>query len=246
MTGREYDQGARVLPVLDLMAGEVVAARAGERARYAPIRSPLAAASAPADLLAALLARSGAQEAYLADLDAIMRGRPQSALVAGLLAAFPGVRFWLDAGFHSAAAALQAVQALAPDAAARVLPVLGSESLAAHEDLSAPGLAGRCVLSLDFGVEGFRGDPAWWQDARTWPQRVIVMSLAHVGVGGGPDLARLAEACARAGPREVLAAGGVRSAQDLIALRRIGVSGALVATALHQGRLGDSGARGGG
>jgi phosphoribosylformimino-5-aminoimidazole carboxamide ribotide isomerase len=37
--------------------------------------------------------------------------------------------------------------------------------------------------------------------------------------------------------RRIYAAGGVRDAADLAALARAGIAGALVATALHDGRL---------
>ncbi len=70
-----------------------------------------------------------------------------------------------------------------------------------------------------------------------WPQRVIVMTLARVGSGAGPDLARLAAIQSIASGREIYAAGGVRDAADLWALKEAGVSGALIATALHERRI---------
>jgi phosphoribosylformimino-5-aminoimidazole carboxamide ribotide isomerase len=63
------------------------------------------------------------------------------------------------------------------------------------------------------------------------------MTLARVGAREGPDLSRVAEVVARAGARRVYAAGGVRDANDLEALRRSGAAGALVATALHAGTI---------
>ena len=64
------------------------------------------------------------------------------------------------------------------------------------------------------------------------------MTLARVGSGAGPDLARFAAIRSVAGGRELYAAGGVRDAADLSALKRAGAAGALIATALHDGRLG--------
>ena len=64
------------------------------------------------------------------------------------------------------------------------------------------------------------------------------MTLARVGSGAGPDLTRLAAIQSVAGGRELYAAGGVRDASDLSALKRAGAAGALIATALHDGRLG--------
>jgi phosphoribosylformimino-5-aminoimidazole carboxamide ribotide isomerase len=71
-----------------------------------------------------------------------------------------------------------------------------------------------------------------------WPEKVIVMTLAHVGSGAGPDVERLAAVRASAPGHKIYAAGGVRDVNDLIALARAGITGALVATSLHDGRLG--------
>ena len=72
---------------------------------------------------------------------------------------------------------------------------------------------------------------------RLWPARVIAMTLERVGLRDGPDFATLAAIKARAGERELFAAGGVRGAEDLAALARTGVAGALMASALHDERL---------
>jgi uncharacterized protein related to proFAR isomerase len=66
---------------------------------------------------------------------------------------------------------------------------------------------------------------------------VIVMTLARVGAGAGPDLDRVAGVIARAGMRAVHAAGGVRTVADLRALAALGTTGVLVATALHTGTI---------
>lgn len=118
--------------------------------------------------------------------------------------------------------------------------VLGSESLASLKDYHrARERAGPTApLSLDFRGDTFIGPAGLLDDAALWPGRIIVMTLARVGSNEGPDLRRLASIIARAGAREVFAAGGVRNADDLHALRDIGAAGALVATALHAGRIG--------
>ena len=43
------------------------------------------------------------------------------------------------------------------------------------------------VLSLDFRGETFLGPQGLLDDAALWPHRVIVMTLARVGGGEGPD-----------------------------------------------------------
>ena len=76
-----------------------------------------------------------------------------------------------------------------------------------------------------------------WPNPRFGHSRVIVMTLARVGSGAGPDLARFAAIRSIAGGRELYAAGGVRDARDLSALKAAGASGALIATALHEQRI---------
>lgn len=237
MRETQYEQAVTLLPVIDLQDGLVVAARAGERERYAPIHSPLVAGSAPEDVLAALLQRTGGHAAYLADLDAIRRQRPQIAGLRALLARFPGLTLWLDGGFRSADEGLAICASVASGGAAWVRPVLGTETLTARAALGEPPLRDACALSLDFGPEGFRGDPHWLSQPQDWPASVIVMTLARVGLAQGPDLERLRQVRQLAAGRQVFAAGGVRDAQDVEALARIGVSGALVASALHLGTL---------
>ena len=93
------------------------------------------------------------------------------------------------------------------------------------------------ILSLDFRGRDFLGPPELLEQPSLWPNRLIVMTLARIGSSDGPDLERLAMIRQRAGARRVYAAGGVRGAADLEALRRAGAAGVLVASALHDGRL---------
>jgi len=51
------------------------------------------------------------------------------------------------------------------------------------------------------------------------------------------DIERLSQIRSCAGDRRIYAAGGVRNSDDLVALKRAGIAGALVASALHDGTL---------
>ncbi|MCJ2106508.1 HisA/HisF-related TIM barrel protein [Methylobacterium sp. E-041] len=219
-----------VIPVIDLRHGRVVRARAGERQSYAPIETPLAKGSAPADIARGLLAAVPARTLYVADLDAIVdRAPPDLGALAAIARACPGIGLWVDAGFAEAAT----VEAFLAAGLGR--PVIGSESQA--DEGLVVRLGDRAVLSLDSRGASRLGPPGLHADARHWPPEVIVMTLARIGVGSGPDLAGL-EAAARLAPgRRIYAAGGVRGPDDLAALRRAGVAGALVASAIHDGTL---------
>ncbi len=231
----------RILPVIDLLDGQVVRAVAGERERYRPVRSRLADDADPVAVTAALLELAPFAAVYVADLDAITRDGSRRNLEPlrrlGAVLGRRGVReLWLDAGRGAWSGELAAQ--LAPQGVALV-PVIGSESLAEGEQHTVPP---QCILSLDYRGGRFLGPPGLECDARRWPRRVLAMELAGVGMRRGPPLELLAALRSRAceaGRKdiELHAGGGVRDAADLRRLDAEGVAGALVATALHDGRI---------
>ena len=94
------------------------------------------------------------------------------------------------------------------------------------------------ILSLDYKDDRFLGPAGPAVSASLWPQRIIVMTLSRVGSRGGPDLDLSAPLARRAPAKKIFAAGGVRGGEDLLALADCGISGVLVATALHERRIG--------
>ena len=225
----------QIIPVIDLKDGHVVHARRGERATYPRLRSSLAAGSDPVEIAAALLRLHPFDTLYLADIDAIARQGRNTSAIAAIHTAFPGVELWVDAGIADLCEFL-VWQAGGPGRA-----VIGTECVA--DPALITGLRTMqsgppAVLSLDFGAQGDALDPidALAQPS-AWPDDVIVMTLARVGTDAGPDSSRIAAVLAAAGERRVYAAGGVRGADDLHTLRRLGAAGALVASSLHDGRI---------
>jgi uncharacterized protein related to proFAR isomerase len=219
-----------IIPVLDLMGGSVVRARQGDRARYRPIVTPLAPSSDPLEVARGLLCIGAFERLYVADLDAITRTGDHRAVLGQLRSALD-LELWVDAGIADPAAARDWL------ASGLGALVIGSE---AQTDAGlARRLCGdpRVVLSLDFRGGDFLGPPALLAEPDAWPDRVIVMTLARVGSGAGPDLASIEAIRRLAGSRKIYAAGGVRGAADLGALARAGVAGALAASCLHDGAL---------
>ncbi|MFY9657214.1 MAG: HisA/HisF-related TIM barrel protein [Methylocystis sp.] len=215
-----------IIPVIDIMGGVAVRAVGGRRDEYRLLATPLAASSDPCAVAEGFLRLHAFEIIYLADLDAIMGQRADDSALSRLAAAFPKVDFWLDRG------------GLAPPAAVNYRRVIGSESLSPTSPAPDLSRERNAILSLDFDAGGFRGPPQLERRPSLWPSRVIVMTLEKVGGGAGPDFARLAEIKARAGGRELYAAGGLRGAEDLASLAGLGIAGALVATALHEERIG--------
>ncbi len=65
---------------------------------------------------------------------------------------------------------------------------------------------------------------------------MIVLDLLRVGSGEGVNVDFLKNVIAEVGI-DVYVGGGVRDINDLVELKNLGVSGALVATALHTGKI---------
>jgi phosphoribosylformimino-5-aminoimidazole carboxamide ribotide isomerase len=225
-----------IIPVLDLRGGAVVRAEMGQRDLYKPIVTPLSPTSDPVDVTRGLLSVHPFTTFYLADLDAIEGTGDNAKVLHRLRDAFPALAFWVDNGVAEVAAAERWLDAGLGDL------VVGSETqrdmtLVRRLTEQDSNTKDRVVLSLDFRGDAFQGPPALIDGPAAWPQRVIVMTLARVGSGAGPDLDRLRAIRDAAPGRAIFAAGGVRDGADLAALRDAGVAGALVATSLHDGRL---------
>jgi len=221
-----------IVPVIDLMGGQVVHARRGDRSNYHALESVLVRSSDPLEVVRALLAAAPFPAIYAADLDAILqRGDHRDALIQ-IASRHPSVTLWVDAGFAE-------VSQLQPwTRIDRLVPVIGSESLASVDDLSALlRVAPHAILSLDTRAEQPLGPAALFHEPQRWPDRVVVMTLDRVGAGQGPALARLRATLAQAPAKKVIAAGGVRGTLDLEALEQMGVHAVLIASAIHDGTL---------
>jgi phosphoribosylformimino-5-aminoimidazole carboxamide ribotide isomerase len=213
------------------MGGQVVRARMGNRDSYRPIETPLSPTADPIDVVRGLLAVYRFSKLYIADLDAILRRGDNFAVQRKIRENFPALQLWIDNGVADFAA-LDAL--LASD---YCVPVLGSESQMSPALIAQHRESQRVVLSLDFRGEVFRGPAEILNEPQYWPGRIIVMTLARVGSGAGPDLARLTAIKSIAEGREIFAAGGVRDGADLAALKGAGIAGALIATGLHDQRI---------
>jgi phosphoribosylformimino-5-aminoimidazole carboxamide ribotide isomerase len=233
----------RVVPVIDLKDGTAVHAVRGERERYRPVSGVLAGESDALALARALRSELGLDELYVADLDAIAGQRERGgAMLAGLarearVMVDAGVseparaRALLDLGAHRVIVGTETLSS--PDALDRLLAELPYGAVILSVDLRA----GR-LLSPDAQLAGLPARDAVAHLHRTGLREAIVLDLARVGSGVGPDVALIAEIHAAFPDLELLAGGGVRDVEDLRAICAAGAAGALVATALHSGVIG--------
>jgi phosphoribosylformimino-5-aminoimidazole carboxamide ribotide isomerase len=221
----------KIIPVIDLMQGQVVHALGGDRRQYCPIESGLCAGSNALDIARALLELYPFPALYIADIDAIQKNGSNAAVIEKLHQRFPRLELWVDSGIADVSS-FMAWQGQRIGHA-----VIGSESFPESTLLSAVCSSRDALyplLSLDFKGASFHGEQQLLNDPEFWPDHVIVMMLARVGSLQGPDFDQLNALMRRAPHKKLYAAGGVRSAHDLARLARAGAHGALLASALHQ------------
>ena len=226
----------RIVPVVDLKGGIVVHARRGQRDAYGPLRSPLVEGCEPVAVARALCDAAHADTLYVADLDAIAGAAADVQTIARLSAV---AELWVDAG----ATTRDRAAALAQAGVAR--NVVGTESLepGGLDETDGPPR----VLSVDLRdgrLISPRPELAGRAAAAAAPlvtelgaRELLVIDLARVGSGSGPPLDAVAKLAAAVPGAAIYAGGGVRDDSDLRALHAAGAAGALVATALHEGRI---------
>jgi phosphoribosylformimino-5-aminoimidazole carboxamide ribotide isomerase len=236
-----------VLPVLDVQQGVSVHGRAGQRSKYRPVKSLLASDSEPLGLAKAFRERLSLSDLYLADLDAICFQRPNLALYDQLQSAGFGV--WLDAGICDLATALS-LQHLWGSRGWH--PIVALETLASEGELrellawfTPPGM----VLSLDLENGRPRTRIAAWHDLTAIDlalqlvalgvQRLILLDLTRVGTGQGTGTQELIRMLREQhGSLQLIGGGGVASFRDALELAQTGCDGILLASTLHDGRIG--------
>jgi phosphoribosylformimino-5-aminoimidazole carboxamide ribotide isomerase len=185
--------------------------------------------------------RLGVSELYVADLDAIGGRPPQDRLVSSLAT---GGTLWLDAGVSSTD---RARHALALGAAHVIVALETLRSWRVLDEICAAMDPRRVGFSLDLrdgtplgnrGVSGGASAQAVAaRAAEAGVGSILVIDLARVGTGAGIDMELVGRIRETASHTTLLAGGGVRGLDDLARLAHTGCDGALVATALHDGRI---------
>jgi phosphoribosylformimino-5-aminoimidazole carboxamide ribotide isomerase len=225
-----------IIPVIDLLDGQVVHARRGDRQHYQPIQSSLCNGSEPLTILQALLELYPFDQLYIADLNAIQK-RSESyhsnyQIIESIIHHFPNLKLWVDAG-------IGCNLELSLWSKLHSKLVFGSENFSGIENFLTlkHNIKTQFVLSLDFMPNGYQGPIELLESTKYWPQDVIVMSLPNVGTNQGINTELMNEIAKRSAGFNLYAAGGIRGIDDLTLLKKMGVHGALIATALHQKQL---------
>lgn len=221
----------QIIPVIDVRGGKVVHAQGGNRHAYPPLQSKLTQSIELNQVVADLCSWFDFPRIYIADLDVIESGQQKPEVYRELCGQFSEVEFWLDTGIK------QAVQIEAIKNIANLQLVIGSETLEDLTLLTDEHWRHRLILSLDRRHGQLLGDKSLLHKSALWTDKVIVMSLDHVGANRGPALEWMNELKLRRPDVEWFLAGGVRDCQDVMKIEQCGGKGVLVASALHAGLL---------
>jgi phosphoribosylformimino-5-aminoimidazole carboxamide ribotide isomerase len=231
----------KVIPVIDVLNGIVVHAVRGKRREYKPLQSILCNSVEPIEV-AKVFKTLGFSELYVADLDAIIDCSANFQALKQIVDE-TGLKLMVDAGVTS----IERAKKLLDCGVSKV--AIGTETLQSKsfvaEAVKAFG-SERVLVSLDLKGEkvlvklGFSGclNPMCLlrEFKAVGVLGVIVLDLVRVGSGEGVNVDFLSEVLAEGGT-DVFVGGGVRDIKDLVELRDLGVSGVLVASALHSGKI---------
>jgi len=237
----------KIIPVIDLMGGQVVRGVGGERSSYAPVESCIASDPRPSAVARAFADRFSATDVYVADLDAIRGSEPDWDSLEQIGEC--GTRVWVDCGIGSARTA-EAVQTHSSTRPYLDRLVVGLESIRSISDLPAIGAAigSKSIFSLDLKQGrpitqvSELGDVSPLEIARTaWDsgfECILVLDLTFVGTGRGVGVVELCRRIRSQLPKvELIAGGGIRSQAEIQLLADAGCNGVLVASALHDGSI---------
>jgi phosphoribosylformimino-5-aminoimidazole carboxamide ribotide isomerase len=231
----------KVIPVIDVLNGIVVHAVRGKRQEYQPLQSILCTSVEPLEV-AKTFKTLGFGELYIADLDAITCGSVNFQAFKRIVKETK-LKLMVDAGVTN----LETVRNLLDCGVSKV--IIGTETLSSKNFVNeAVGLFGskRVIVSLDLkgdkvlGTFGFTNIKNATYLLREFNEMgvsgVIVLDLTRVGSCEGVNVVFLKEALDVLSI-DVYVGGGVRDINDLVELKELGVSGVLVATALHSGKI---------
>ena len=218
-----------VIPAIDVLGDGAVRLYQGDYAQVTGFGEPAE--------LAARFAAEGARTIHLVDLDGAKSGRVRPELVRALA---PFARIQASGGVRSVADA----EALVAAGASRV--VVGTAAFGGGLDEFVSTLGAKLVVALDVR-DGIVRTAGWTESSLALDEaielcggagveRLLCTAIDRDGTLAGPDLELVGRVVERSG-LPVLAAGGIRSQEDVDALARAGAEGVIVGRALLEGTL---------
>lgn len=231
----------KIIPVIDVFNGIAVHAIRGQRNKYQPLRSIMCKSSDPLNI-ALTFEALGFKSLYLADLDAIL-GKPANLSLYQQIVTNVSLELMVDAGTADIVKAKKVLESGIKKI------IIGSETLGDFDFLNrAVEVFGedKIIVSIDLKEEKMLSlsDTIKSMDASFFAQKlehigvsqIIFLDLSRVGTEQGINSVAIENILEKTS-LDVFVGGGIKGIRELEELRRLGVSGALIATVLHNGKL---------
>jgi len=256
-----------VIPVMDLMIGQVVWAKGGNRDAYRPLESRLTNSSQPLEVAKAIFAQTGCDWLYVADIDSFAGANPSWSVFESLIEA--GFNLLIDANWLLEQRIDEAIERFANSDNVKLIisteTIRQADQFAVFKKLTDAGITP--VFSLDMrGAEVIAKDPdiagltplelvhmAW----QAGVQHLIQLDLATVGQGASDidpsgsnaaledelndqrsnRLSLLLEIADELPELVLISGGGMRDDADCQKILSSGCQHVLVASAIYDGRL---------
>ena len=249
-----------IIPVIDLMIGQVVWAKGGNRDAYRPLQSRLTNSSNPLDVAQAIFAQTGCDWLYIADIDSFAGANPAWSVFETLTEA--GFKLMIDANWPLEDRINQAIDKLA--GTDNIKLIVSTETLSSIEQfklftrMTDAGIVP--VFSLDMkgadviahGSEIADATPlelvhqAWQAGVR----HMIQLDLTTVGLHANDDgsassdghhqherLMLLSEIANELPEMCLISGGGMRNHADCQEMLSSGCQHVLAASAIYNGKL---------
>ena len=242
-----------VIPVLDLMIGQIVLAVGGMRDEYRPVASKLSHSSAPVDVAKAIFYQTGCDWLYLADIDSFAGAEPNWRVYNELIDA--GFGLWIDANWSCDRQRPKIQNEI--KSRDRVKVILSSETMSTPEEFAKLGQLKSAGISPIFSLDK-KGDSVITRPGelsqtsplelvqRAFEQGVrdlIVLDLESVGTMKGIEADNsatqplLQEVAQELPDMRLISGGGIRDSADAQSLLNAGCQHVLVASAIHDCRF---------
>jgi phosphoribosylformimino-5-aminoimidazole carboxamide ribotide isomerase len=223
----------RIIFVLDILNSKVVHAMKGERSKYRPIEgSKICDSSNPQDIISAIRP----SEVYIADLDHLQQLGDNFDLIRKISGK---TKTMVDIGVNNLDDARKC-------AGIADTVIVGTETASVEViEKAAIQFPGRINVSIDM-----KNGKVLTKDQKTEmrPEElirslngldikdIIILDIGKVGTSAGIDKDFLKK-MAGLSTHSIIAGGGIKDLGDIEALKESGIDGALVATAVHNGKI---------
>ena len=223
-----------VIPAIDVLEGRVVRLSQGRR------EAVTIEGGDPVEL-ARRFRDEGAKRLHLVDLDGAFNGTPTLDLVERVARAGGGLPLQVGGGYRTAEAIASALDAgadrvmvgtaaLSPPFLADATERFGSSLVVAIDARDGKVAVDGWTRTFETTPAAFAGDCS-----KAGVERLLVTSTARDGSLAGPDVGLLVDVLAASLP--VIAAGGVSSLDDVLAVRDLGCESVIAGSALLAGRF---------